>query len=277
MAEYETLLVEVTDGVATIWLNRPDRRNAFNATMSRELYAAFAAFERDDAVRAIVVTGSGRYFSAGADLERRGSTFAGPGDDEARRRDEEERANRIRPWTMRTPIIAAINGSAVGMGVTLPLQWDVRFAAEDAKLGLVFNRRGVIPEANSLWLLPRLVGLSRSFELLLSGRICTGREAAEIGLVSRALPADEVLPAALELARDIAANTSPVSVAATKALAYQFLVEPDRDAAHAVEWATFRWMGGRPDAAEGVTAFLEKRPPAWKMSKTGDFPPTIPQ
>ncbi|MQA86979.1 MAG: enoyl-CoA hydratase [Streptosporangiales bacterium] len=265
----------MSDGVVTIWLNRPDRRNAFNQAMRIELYQAFDGFERDDAVRAIVVTGSGRYFSAGADLERGGSTFSGPRDDEARRQEEEARARQFQPWRMRTPIIAALNGPAVGLGITLPLQWDIRYAAEDAKYGLVFNRRGVIPEANSLWLLPRLVGLSRSFELLLSGRLFTGREAAEIGLVSRALPADDVLPAAQELARDIAANTSPVSVAVTKALAYRFLTEPDRDAAHEMEWATFRWMGRQLDAAEGVTSFLEKRPPQWKLSKTNDFPPTV--
>ncbi|MGH3319568.1 MAG: enoyl-CoA hydratase-related protein [Streptosporangiaceae bacterium] len=266
MSDYTTLLVDTDDGVATIWLNRPDRRNAFNATMSQELYDAFAAFEHDDDVRVIVVTGSGRYFSAGADLERGAGTFSGP------RTDDQARAERIKPWTMSTPIIAAMNGSAVGMGLTLPLNWDVRFMADQGKYGFVFNRRGVIPEANSLWLAPRLVGLARSFDLLLSGRLFSGAEAEERGLATKALPADEVLPAAQELARDIAANTSPVSVAITKRLTYRFLMEPDREAAYAAERDAFRWMGKQPDAAEGVVSFLEKRAPQWTMSKTKDVP-----
>lgn len=273
MSGYETLLTEVSQGVATIWLNRPDRRNAFSGRMTEELYAAFGAYDADDDVRAIVVTGSGRYFSAGADLERGGGTFS-HSDEEYKKRAEEE-ARRAVPWKMRTPVIAAMNGSAVGMGLTLPMQWDVRYAAADAKYGFVFNRRGIIPEANSTWIVPRLAGVSRAMELLLSGRIFSGAEAAEIGLVSRALPADEVLPAARDLARDIAANTAPVSVAATKALVYGGLEEPDRDAHHAVESRVFRWSGRQADAAEGVTSFLEKRPPAWKLSKNADFPPDL--
>ena len=273
MAGYQTLLTEVSQGVATIWLNRPDRRNAFSQTMTEELYAAFGAFEADDDVRAIVVTGSGRYFSAGADLERGGSTF--DHDDTEYKRRAEEEARRVVPWKMRTPIIGALNGSAVGMGLTLPMQWDVRYAAEDGKYGFVFNRRGIIPEAGSTWIVPRLAGVSRAMEVLLSGRIFSGTEAAEIGVVSRALPAADVLGAAQDLARDIAANAAPVSVAATKALVYRGLEQPDRDAAHDVESAVFRWSGRQPDSAEGVTSFLEKRAPRWKLSKNADFPPQL--
>lgn len=273
MSSYQTLLTEVSEGVATIWLNRPDRRNAFGDGMAEELNAAFGAFDADDAVRAIVVTGSGRYFSAGADLQRGGETFSS--DEEKRKREAEQRARHVVPWKMRTPIIAAMNGSAVGMGITLPMQWDVRYAAADAKYGFVFNRRGIIPEANSTWIVPRLAGTSRAMELLLSGRIFSGTEGAEAGLFSRALPADEVLPAARELARDIAANTAPVSVAATKELIYRGLEEPDRDVHHELEHAVFRWTGNQPDSAEGVKAFLEKRAPEWKMSKTSDAPPQL--
>jgi enoyl-CoA hydratase/carnithine racemase len=175
---------------------------------------------------------------------------------------------------MRTPVIAAMNGSAVGMGITLPVGWDIRFAAADAKYGFVFTRRGIVPEAGSTWMLPRLVGVSRAMELLLSGRIFSGAEGAEMGLFSRALPAEEVLPAAQEFARDLAANTSAVSVAATKELVYDGLGQ-DRDESHTVEHQVFRWMGNQADAREGVTAFLEKRAPRWPLSKVKDYPPML--
>jgi enoyl-CoA hydratase/carnithine racemase len=270
MSDYQTLLTDVSDKVATIWLNRPERRNAFSADMTRELHEAFARFDADDEVRAIVVTGAGKYFSAGADLGRGGSTFARP-DGAGQPAGAVQRAE---PGRMRTPVIAAMNGSAVGMGITLPVSWDIRFAAADAKYGFVFTRRGLVPEAGSTWMLPRLVGVSRAMELLLSGRIFSGAEGAEMGLFSRALPAEEVLPAAQELARDLAANTSAVSVAATKALVYHGLGQ-DREDSHAVESQVFRWMGNSADAAEGVTAFLEKRPPQWPLSKVKDYPPML--
>jgi enoyl-CoA hydratase/carnithine racemase len=269
MSDYQTLLTDVSDKVATIWLNRPERRNSFSADMTRELGEAFARFEADDGVRAIVVTGAGKYFSAGADLGSGGGTFARPAGAEQPRP-----AEHAEPVRMRTPVIAAMNGSAVGMGITLPVSWDIRFAAADAKYGFVFTRRGLVPEAGASWMLPRLVGVSRAMELLLSGRIFSGTEGAEMGLFSRALPADEVLPAAQELARDLAANTSAVSVAATKALVYDGLGQ-DREEAHAVERQVFRWMGNSADAAEGVTAFLEKRSPQWPLSKVKDYPPML--
>ena len=175
---------------------------------------------------------------------------------------------------MRTPVIAAMNGSAVGMGITLPVSWDIRFAAADAKYGFVFTRRGLVPEAGATWMLPRLVGVSRAMELLLSGRIFSGTEGARMGLFSRALPAEDVLPAAQEFARDLAANTSAVSVAATKALVYHGLGQ-DREESHVIEHQVFRWMGNQADAAEGVTAFLEKRSPQWPMSKVKDYPPML--
>ena len=273
MSDYQTLLTDVSDKVATIWLNRPERRNSFSADMTRELYEAFARFEADDGVRAIVVTGAGRYFSAGADLGRGGGTFVRPsgadGDGQPA-----EAVQRTEPGRMRTPVIAAMNGSAVGMGITLPVSWDVRFAAADAKYGFVFTRRGLVPEAGATWMLPRLVGVSVAMELLLSGRIFSGAEGARMGLFSRALPAEEVLPAAQEFARDLAASTSAVSVAATKALVYDGLGQ-DREGSHAVEHQVFRWMGNSADAAEGVTAFLEKRGPQWPLSKVKDYPPML--
>jgi enoyl-CoA hydratase/carnithine racemase len=269
MSDYQTILTDVSGKVATIWLNRPERRNSFSPDMTRELYEAFARFEADDGVRAIVVTGAGKYFSAGADLGRGGGTFSrSAGADSAEQR---QRAEQVEPGRMRTPVIAAMNGSAVGMGITLPVSWDIRFAAADAKYGFVFTRRGLVPEAGATWMLPRLVGVSRAMELLLSGRIFSGTEGARIGLFSRALPAQDVLPAAQEFARDLAANTSAVSVAATKALVYHGLGQ-DREESHVIEHQVFRWMGNQADAAEGVTAFLEKRAPRWPLSKVKDYP-----
>jgi enoyl-CoA hydratase/carnithine racemase len=272
MSDYQTILTDVADKVATIWLNRPERRNSFSAEMTSELQAAFARFEADDEVRAIVVTGAGKYFSAGADLGGGGGTFSRPGnaEDDERRRP----AGRAEPGRMRTPVIAALNGSAVGLGITLPVSWDIRFAAADAKYGFVFTRRGIVPEAGATWMLPRLVGVSRAMELLLSGRIFSGAEGAEMGLFARALPAEDVLPVAQEFARDLAASTSAVAVAATKALVYQGLGQ-DRAESHAIEQQVFRWIGSQADAAEGVTAFLEKRAPQWPLSKVKDYPPAL--
>src|SRR5437660_4134974 len=196
---YETILLERRGGVAVVTLNRPERRNAYTPRMGAELHAAFAELDADDAVRAIVVTGAGRDFCVGADLERGGGTFSRTENFEDPRWPAGTPQG---PWDMATPVIAAINGSAVGVGLTLPMQWDIRIAAADAKLGFVFNRRGVIPEANSTWIVPRLVGVSRAMELLLTGRLFTGEEAAAIGLVSRAVERERVLPVALEIAEE---------------------------------------------------------------------------
>jgi enoyl-CoA hydratase/carnithine racemase len=243
MSRYATLLVEVTAGVAVVRLNRPDRRNAFDPAMLDELHRCFADLEGDDDVRAIVVTGVGDVFSAGTDLSGGASALTAT-DGSA------ERPEWIRPWTMRTPIIAAMNGPAVGIGLTLPMTWDIRFAAAGARYGFVFNQRGVLPEWGSLWLVPRLVGLSRCFDLLLSGRYFDGWEAAERGLVTAALPADEVLLAALAVAGDIA-TANPLSVGLTKTLVHEFLAEPVREAAYRREQAAFSWAGHRRGRAGG--------------------------
>jgi enoyl-CoA hydratase/carnithine racemase len=159
--------------------------------------------------------------------------------------------------------------------MTYPLQWDIRIANRDAKLGFVFTRRGLIPEGNSLWLLPRVVGATAAMELLLTGRIFTGAEAEAMGLVTKAVAADEVLPTAMTLARDIADNTAPVSIAITKKLFYRYLETGDRQAARAEERELFSWTAQQRDAAEGIASFLEKRPPSWTMSKTADRPERV--
>jgi enoyl-CoA hydratase/carnithine racemase len=265
---YEVLLVEVEAGVALITFNRPEQLNAVTPRMGLELGHALVELEADESVRAIVVTGAGRAFCVGAALDPEQSTFTDGGDDEPEPLGPH--ASTLSPWTMTTPILAAINGHAVGLGLTYALQWDIRVAAEDAKLGFVFTRRGVLPEANSLWLLSRAIGSSRSLELLLTGRTFSGLEAAEMGLVSRALPADEVLPATLEIARDIAANTAPGSVSLTKQLFYEFLTTDDRAAARAEERDAFQYLVGQPDGKEGMVSFLERRAPEWTGSKHVD-------
>jgi enoyl-CoA hydratase/carnithine racemase len=276
-AEYETILVDADRGVTTITLNRPEQRNAINLTMEKELYAAMTAAERDDAVRVVVVTGAGSAFCSGVDLAG-GAAFGADAHAEHDRElgvTSDTLWERIAYWRMKTPIIGAINGHAIGVGMTLPMLFDIRYVAEDAKLSFVFTRRGIIPEANSTWLVPRLVGLSRGLDVLLSGRTFTGREAAEWGLCSRALPAGEVLPAALELAHDIADNTAPLSVAVTKQLVYESMGGAERPDAIARETKLTWWVGEQPDALEGVMAWFEKRPANWTVSKHLEPPPDL--
>jgi enoyl-CoA hydratase/carnithine racemase len=268
--DYESIIVEQDGPVGIVTLNRPDQLNSWDWLMSAEMNDAFGRFDNDDDVRAIVLTGAGRAFCAGAGLRPSGATFDGSLARDAV--DAKFPNGRRGPSQLRTPVIAAINGAAVGAGITMALRCDIRYVAEDAKLGFVFNRRGVIPDADLLWSLPRYIGYSRAIDLLLTGRIFRGREAYDLGLVSRALPAEEVLPAALEAARDIAANVAPVSAAITKLVADAFLQETDRAGALELERLLFRWAGQHADAPEGVDAFRHKRTPQWSLSKTNDFP-----
>ncbi|HVN64700.1 MAG TPA: enoyl-CoA hydratase-related protein, partial [Candidatus Binataceae bacterium] len=227
------ILTEVKDGIGTITLNRPERMNAYTPQMGAELHQAFYDFDRDDNVRVIVVTGAGRAFCAGADLGSGGDTF----DYEKRAREGVpiETPNPIRPWQVRKPIIAALNGHAVGVGITLPMQWDIRVAAESAKVGFVFVRRGITPEALSLWTVPRMVGVARANELLMTGRILAAREALEFGIVTHVWPDAEFKAKVGEMARDIADNTAPVSVAITKQLIYSFLSEDSAETVDAID------------------------------------------
>ncbi len=271
---YTAILVDSKEGVATITLNRPEKLNAFNAAMSAELYQAFADLDNNDEVRVIIVTGAGRAFSAGADLSSAGGdTFNA---DKRAARGEMPRRAPVRPWNMKKPIIAAINGPAVGMGITLPMQWDIRVAAESARIGFVFVRRGIIPEALSLWTVARQIGLAKTNELLLTGKIVSAREALEFGIVSHVWPDAEFMDKVREMAADIAINTAPVSVAMTKRLVWGLLAEDSIEAAQAVDSNAFWWVGKQPDSHEGVTAFLQKRKPAWKMKPSKDFPDFIP-
>lgn len=270
---YSAILLDIADGVATITLNRPEKLNAYNPAMGAELHQAFAALDSDDGVRVIVVTGAGRAFCAGADLSSSGGdTF---NYDKRRERGEIREAPAIRPWNMKKPIIAAINGPAVGVGITLPMQWDIRVASESARIGFVFVRRGVIPEALSLWTVPRQIGLARANELLMTGKIINAREALEFGIVSHVWPDVEFMSKVHEMASDIAQNTAPVSVAITKRLIWGLLSEDEMERAQAIDSRAFQWTGKQADSREGVTAFLEKRKPAWKLKPSKDFPDFI--
>jgi enoyl-CoA hydratase/carnithine racemase len=270
LKSYESILVDRDGPVGIVTLNRPDRLNAWDWLMSAELNDAYATFDADDEVRAIVLTGAGRAFCAGAGLRPSGQTFDGSltQDDAKARFPAPQRSAE----QLRTPVIAAVNGAAVGAGITMALRADIVYVAEEAKLGFVFNRRGVIPDADLLWSLPRMIGYSRAMELLLTGRIFLGAEAEKVGLATRALPAAEVLPAAVAAGKDIAENVAPVSAAITKLLGRQFLQESDQKAALELERRLFRWAGQHADAPEGVNAFREKRAPRWTLSKNSDFP-----
>ncbi|MDZ7378645.1 MAG: enoyl-CoA hydratase-related protein [candidate division KSB1 bacterium] len=269
---YEQIIVSVENSVATVTLNRPERLNAYTPQMRRELTHAFAALDADDTVRAIIVTGAGRAFCAGADMSSGERAFDRSDDPEYLVKLAQERAAAVRPWELTKPVIAAINGVAVGAGATITLQWDIRLAAASARLGFIFVRRGLCPEALSTWLLPRLIGFSRAAELLLSGRMITADEALSYGLVSQVVPDEELLPAAHRLAEDIVKHTAPVAVAVTKRLLWEHLTQNDWQSAERLEQRAFTWCGAQPDAREGVRAFLEKRPPHWRLKPTVDMP-----
>jgi enoyl-CoA hydratase/carnithine racemase len=273
---YETVLVDVDDhGVATLTLNRPDAMNAFDHTMDREFHEAMWALEADEAVRVIVVTGAGRAFCAGIDMAGGADVFgadAHAAHDAAQGVDSDTVGDRSAFWRMRTPVIGAINGAAVGAGLTVPMLFDLRIVADDAKLGFVFTRRGIVPDANICWLLPRLVGVERALDLLVSGRMFNGTEAAAMGLALRAVPRDQVLSEALALAHEIATLSAPGAAGLVKQLVYEFLGETDRAAAFARETKVIWWAGEQPDAVEGIMSFLEKRTPAWVTSKHVELP-----
>ena len=262
LPEYRTLLTAVRDGVATVTLNRPQQRNAVGDGMRHELADAFSRCDGDDGIRAIVLTGTPPAFCAGADLSAGEKTFTAPdaGFSAA--------GFAVPAWTLTKPVIAAVNGHAIGLGLTLALQCDIRFFAADAKYGVVQVRRGVVGDAYSHWVLPRLVGIAAAAEILLTGAMFDGHRAVALGLGSRVLPADEVLPAAVAVARDIAENTAPMSVAASKRLLWDSF-DLTREQVGARETEIHLKLMAHDDATEGVRAQLEHRAPRW-TGRPGD-------
>jgi enoyl-CoA hydratase/carnithine racemase len=276
---YQDILYEVDRGVLTITLNRPEKLNAYTAVMGLELEDAFLRADADDEVRAIVVTGAGRGFCAGADISggadafdaREGKSVAfGDPAQSGTRRAGGGFVGAI--YSCRKPSIAALNGSAVGVGLTLTLPMDIRIAAEGAKFGFVFARRGLVPEAGSAWFLPRLVGLPQALDWCLSGRLFKADEALAGGLVKEVLPAEEVLARAHALAREIAEETAPVSVALTRQMLWTLSAAPDPWSTLAVDGGLAMDLGAGPDVREGVAAFLEKRKPAFSGKVSKDIP-----
>ncbi len=287
--DFTQIRLAVADGIATITLARPDKLNAFTGTMMSELIAAFDATDADDAVRAVIVTGDGRAFCAGADLSAGAATFdyealgsASPvradgttdyGHDAIR--DGGGRVT-LRIFASLKPVIAAINGPAVGIGATMLLPMDIRIAADTARFGFVFARRGIVPEAASSWFLPRVVGIARALEWCFSGRVFDAAEALSGGLVSRVVPAADLLAEATGIAREIADNAAPVSVALTRQMLWRMLGAASPMDAHRLDSRAI-WSRGRSgDAREGVTSFIAKRPPAFPDTVADGMPDFYP-
>ena len=265
----QDLRVVIADGIAELTLDRPGQRNAFSGAMAASLAAAYRECDARDDVRAVILTGTGKAFCVGADMSVGAETFA-------KREEPEFSADPVPfpPWNVRKPVIAAINGHAVGIGLTLAMQCDIRFVAREAKLAFAHVRRGVLPDAHSHWTVPRAIGFARTAELFLTGRHVTGEEAAAMGLVSRALPAAEVVGAALATARDVAANCAPLSVALSKRLLWEAR-DLARDEIGRRETAYHHLVMGRADALEGVMAFLERRSPRWALAVPRDWPEDV--
>jgi enoyl-CoA hydratase/carnithine racemase len=277
--EFETLKYAVEDGILTLTLSRPDRMNAFNPTMRRELIAAFDAADTDDAVGAIIVTGDGKAFCAGADLGKGGDTF------NRDKREDPDLAGTIRDgggtvslriYDCKKPVIAAFNGAAVGVGVTMTLPMDFRLASTSAKFGLVFARRGITMEACSSWFLPRLVGMQQAAEWVHTGRIFSAEEALRGGLVRSLHAPEELLPAAYALAREIVDNTSAVAVTLNRQMMWRMLGAAHPMEAHKIDSRTLAYMGKSVDSKEGVESFMQKRPPKFEMSPSKDLPDFYP-
>ena len=263
----EPVLIDVVDGVGVVTLNRPERLNALNGRALTQLGAAYQRLDEDDAVRVVVLTGSGRAFCSGADLAREGGAFQAPADRPA------FRSSPPRPlaFQIRKPVIAAINGHAIGLGMTLALHCDIRFIAAEARWGVVQVRRGVVGDALSHWTLVRSIGTARAAEILLTGRLFSGGEAVGLGVASRCLPAVEVLVAAMSLAREMAAAASPMSMALSKRILWA-ATDGDAELVDDLESVAHQILMGAPDAMEGGLAAFEKRQPVWTSQVSRDWP-----
>jgi len=273
------VLQSVQDGVALLVMNRPDRLNSLNNELAVALNEALARVAEDSSVRVVVLTGAGRAFCAGADLSGGTETFDGaqrgrPAPDGEHRDGGGLVALRI--FDLKKPVIAAINGPAVGFGVTMTLPMDIRIASSTARLGFVFARRGVVPEACSTWFLPRLVGMPRAAEWVYTGRVFDAEEARAGGLVSRVVPPDALLPTVRGLAREIADNTSAVSVALARQMMWKLLGADHPMEGHRLDSRGMDWTGRSADAREGIASFLEKRPPRFPLTASRDMPPYYP-
>jgi enoyl-CoA hydratase/carnithine racemase len=279
--DYTQILYEVKDKILTITLHRPDKLNAFTGVMMQEMIDAFDRANKDDDIRAIVVTGSGRAFCAGADLSAGGSTFDRPTDGkEIELSDERIRDGggllTLKIFESLKPVIGAINGPAVGIGVTMQCAMDIRIASENARFGFVFSRRGIVPEAASSWFLPKIVGIAQALEWTFTGRVFDAQEALRGGLVKQVVPADKLLETAYALAAEIRDNTSPVSVALIRQMLWNLSTADHPMEAHKIDSRGIFVRGKSPDVREGVTSFLEKRPADFPQKVSSDMPSYYP-
>ena len=276
---YEEIIYEVSEHIATITLNRPDKMNSFTNRMLKEIIAAFDESDADDNVRAVIVTGSGRAFCAGADLSGGGETFAKGGSDVKAKtgvmRDGGGLVS-LRIFESKKPVIGAINGAAVGVGVTMTLPMDIRLASTTSKFGFVFAKRGIVPEAASSWFLPRIVGISQATEWCFTGRMISAEDAKEARLVRSVHAPEDLLPAAREIAREIAENTAPVSVALSRQMLWRMLGAVHPMQAHRVDSRAINSRGASDDAREGVMSFLEKRPANFPVKVSDGLPEVFP-
>ncbi len=284
--KFEQIILDIEDGIATLTLNRPEKMNAFTGTMMLEMIEAFDITDKDDNVRVVIVTGSGdRAFCAGADLSAGAKTFdydalaqtgqRGRTASEDIQRDGGGRVT-LRIFNSLKPVIGAINGAAVGIGVTMQLPMDIRIAADTARFGFVFNRRGINPEAASSWFLPRLVGIQQALEWCYTGRVFPASEALAGGLVRSIHPQGELMAVATALAREIADNTAAVSTTLTRQMMWRMLGASHPMEAHIVDSAAIYSRGKTPDAKEGVTSFLEKRQPVYPVKVSDGMPNFFP-
>jgi enoyl-CoA hydratase/carnithine racemase len=277
---YETILTSLDDGVLTLTLNRPEALNAYTATMGAELADAFVEADADDAVRVIIVTGAGRGFCAGADMSAGADAFGGEGAKlfgAGRPKTGAPKGGFTEAiYTCRKPSIAAINGGAVGVGITMTLPMDIRIASTKAKIGFVFARRGLAPEAGAASFLPRIVGLPQALRWCYSGRVFPADEALAGGLISEVTEPEDLLPRAMAIAREIADETSAISIAVTRALLWRFSQEADPLKVLGVDGPLAMAMGGTADVKEGVAAFLEKRKPNFPGKVSTDMPDVYP-
>jgi enoyl-CoA hydratase/carnithine racemase len=283
--DFETCFLDIADGVAVLTLNRPDRMNAFTGQMMLDMIASFDQTDADDAVKVVIVTGAARAERAGADLGAGAKTFDYEARDDRPERGGKESLEYLRDGggrlTLRIfeslkPVIAAVNGAAVGVGVTMQLPMDIRLASNDAKFGFVFARRGIVPEACSSWFLPRLVGPSTALEWCYSGRVFPASEAKERGLVRSLHAPEDLMPAAHALAREIADNTAPVSVTLTRQMLWRMLGADHPMEAHKIDSRAIFARGKQADAKEGVMSFLEKRTPSYPDKVSKDMPDFYP-
>ena len=265
--DYSDIKFDLDSGVATVTLNRPEHMNTFSGRMGVELGHAYRRCDEDEAVRGVVLTGAGAAFCAGADMSAGDETFANREDDPS----FSASPLAMPAWEVRKPVIAAVNGHAIGLGLTLALQCDLRIVANEGKYGIVQVRRGVMPDACSHWTLPRIVGLERAASLLLTGRKIEGPEAERLGLALRSVPEEEVLAVATEIARDIAENVAPLSAAISKRLLWQSSsLSPDE--VERAETQLHHHLMGAPDAIEGGAAWLERRSPRWTIRVSENWP-----